>query len=58
MAGAGSGLRDAAPSAETLGGDDEALRAELDRLRRAEARAANDAAAEERLAELKRRMGK
>ena len=58
MAGAGSGLRDAAPSAETLGGDDEALRAELDRLRRAEARAAHDAAADERLAELKRRMGK
>jgi len=58
MAGAGSGLRDAAPSAETLGGDDESLRAELDGMRRAETRAARDAAAEERLAELKRRMGK
>jgi hypothetical protein len=58
MAGAGSGLREGAPSAEMPGGDDESLRAELDRLRRAEARAAHDAAAEERLAELKRRMGK
>lgn len=58
MAGAGSGLRDSTPSAESLGGDEESLRAELDRLRRAESRAAHDAAAEERLAELKRRMGK
>ena len=58
MAGAGSGLRDSAPSAESLGGDDESLRAELDGMRRAETRAARDAAAEERLAELKRRMGK
>ncbi len=58
MAGAGSGLREGAPSADSLGGDDESLRAELDRLRRAETRAAHDAAAEERLAELKRRMGK
>ena len=58
MAGAGAGLRESAPSAESLGGDDESLRAELDGMRRAESRAARDAAAEERLAELKRRMGK
>jgi hypothetical protein len=58
MAGVGSGLRDSGPSPESLGTDDAALRAELDSLRRAESRAAQDAAAEERLAELKRRMGK
>lgn len=66
MAGAGSGLRGGAESgagarggaAESLGDDDESLRAELDSMRRAETRAARDAAAEERLAELKRRMGK
>ena len=37
---------------------DPSLRAELDSIRRAETRAARNAAAEERLAELKRRMGK
>lgn len=56
MAGVGSGLRDV-PTQESLG-DDESLRADLDRLRREESRAARDAAADERLAELKRRMGK
>jgi hypothetical protein len=58
MSGAGSGLRDSASSAQPLGAEDETLRAELDSMRRSEARAARDAAAEERLAELKRRMGK
>jgi hypothetical protein len=58
MAGAGSGLRDSGPAPEALGGEDEALRADFDSLRRAQSRAAQDAAAEERLAELKRRMGK
>jgi hypothetical protein len=57
VAGAGSGLRDAGAPQQSLG-DDESLRAELDSMRRAETRAARDAAAEERLAELKRRMGK
>jgi hypothetical protein len=57
MAGAGSGLAGGAGPAESLG-DDATLRAELDSFRRAESRAARDAAADERLAELKRRMGK
>jgi hypothetical protein len=60
MAGAGSGLGQGAAAqaqAESLG-EDENLRAELDRIKRAEARAARDADADERLAELKRRMGK
>lgn len=57
LAGSGSGLAGEAPPAEALG-DDEALRAELDSLRRAHTRAARETEAEERLAELKRRMGK
>ena len=56
MAGVGSGLKDTAP-ADPLGGD-ETLRAQLDQMRRTESRAARDADAEEKLAELKRRMGK
>lgn len=58
VSGAGSGLRDAGPDAQSLGSDDASLRAELDSMRRAQTRAAHDAAAEERLAELKRKMGK
>ncbi len=58
MAGAGSGLGSSAATPQEVLSDDESLRAELDGIRRAEARAARDAAAEERLAELKRRMGK
>jgi len=47
-----------APSNAELGlPDDAALREELDGLSRAQSRAAKDADAEERLAELKRRMG-
>lgn len=58
MAGAGSGLGGGtAPPVDTLG-DDENLRAELDSIKRAQSRAARDAAADERLAELKRKMGK
>ncbi|HJU76073.1 MAG TPA: hypothetical protein VJ717_20190 [Gemmatimonadaceae bacterium] len=58
MAGVGAGLRggDAVPP-DPLGGD-ETLRAELDQMRRAQTQATRDADAEERLAELKRRMGK
>lgn len=58
MAGAGSGLAGGAASPVEALGEDENLRAELDRIKRAEARAARDADADERLAELKRRMGK
>lgn len=58
MAGAGSGLSQGSAAPEESLGGDEALRAELDRIKRAEARAARDADADERLAELKRRMGK
>lgn len=58
MAGVGSGLSESGPAPASLGSDDEALRAEFDSLRRAQSRAAQDAAADERLAELKRRMGK
>jgi hypothetical protein len=61
VAGAGAGLRDTGPSPEPLGTDtgtdDAALRAELDSMQRAQNRAAREAAAEARLAELKRRMG-
>ncbi|MGQ0641980.1 MAG: hypothetical protein ACT4P6_14615 [Gemmatimonadaceae bacterium] len=58
MAGAGSGLAGGAATPDESLGDDESLRAELDNIKRAETRAARDAAADERLAELKRRMGK
>ena len=58
MAGAGSGLGSSSTTPQDSLNDDESLRAELDGIRRAETRAAHDAAAEERLAELKRRMGK
>jgi hypothetical protein len=58
MAGAGSGLGSSSTTPQESLNDDESLRAELDSIRRAETRAARDAAAEERLAELKRRMGK
>lgn len=52
----GSGLPGDVPPADTLG-DDETLRAELDSMHRAQTRAAREAEADERLAELKRRMG-
>lgn len=59
VAGVGSGLRSTPEAADPLGESaDEALRAQLDSMRRAERRAAQEAAADERLAELKRRMGK
>jgi len=58
MAGAGSGLATGAASSTDSLGTDETLRSELDSIKRAQARAARDAAADERLAELKRRMGK
>ncbi len=56
LAGTGSGLRGDVPP-DALG-DDATLRSDLDSMRRAQTRAAHEAAADERLAELKRRMGK
>ena len=57
-AGVGSGAPAAGPSDADLGlPDDAALHAELDGLVRQRARSEADAAAEERLAELKRKMG-
>lgn len=56
--GAGKTERDAAAEADAAAGSAEALRQELDAMGRHQGRAARDASAEERLAELKRRMGK
>lgn len=57
-AGVGSGAPPSGPTDEALGlPDDAALHAELDRLARQRARSDADAAADAKLAELKRRMG-
>jgi hypothetical protein len=58
--GATSSIRDeaAAEAEAAAGGDASGIAAELDALGRARARAERDADAEQRLAELKRRMGK
>lgn len=57
-AGVGSGMRPgSAPTPSDAGSDDGALERELDSVGRAQRRAALDADAEARLAELKRKMG-